>query len=170
MARDAYLKVLDPSEGSPELPPLQLADLGVKTAILGAAEVGQQNQQLTWIWSFGSSTKQDGKWMDDCEFPLIPKTLMLNAGIINRVHWLRAKAQFERWKEEQDSIHNEVLWVPTYFHANAELWKTQMKLAVDGRLPRHTAYASCQAYAWEGLSRSSQKSLLPVPSASLKYV
>ncbi|KAN0135311.1 hypothetical protein V8E53_006876, partial [Lactarius tabidus] len=105
MARDAYIKVFDPSRGFPELLPLQLADLSVKTVILGAVELGQRNQQCPWIWSFGTSTKKDGEWMDD----------------FNRVHWLRAKAQFERWKEEQDSIHNKALWVPAYFHANAEL-------------------------------------------------
>jgi hypothetical protein len=52
-------------------------------------------------------------------------------GTVNRVHWLRAKAQFERWKEEQDSIHNEAEWVPVYFHAKAKLWKDWMDLAVQ---------------------------------------
>jgi hypothetical protein len=42
--------------------------------------------------------------------------------IVNQVHWLQAKAQFERWKEEQYSIHNEAAWVPAYFHTKAELW------------------------------------------------
>jgi hypothetical protein len=67
MARDAYHKVLNPSGEFPELPLLQLADLHVNTAILRAAEVGQWNQQLPWIWSFGTSTKQDGTWTDGCE-------------------------------------------------------------------------------------------------------
>lgn len=76
MARDAYLKVCDPSGESPELPLLQLADLRIKTITLGAAEVGQRNKQLPWIWSFGTSTKQDGTWTDDCEFSPIPKDLI----------------------------------------------------------------------------------------------
>ncbi|KAF8263349.1 hypothetical protein EI94DRAFT_1807364 [Lactarius quietus] len=41
MARDAYEKIKDPSQTSPELPPLTPADLQVNTAILGAAQKGQ---------------------------------------------------------------------------------------------------------------------------------
>jgi hypothetical protein len=67
MARDAYLKVQDASGESPELPQLCLADLRVNTAILGAAKVGQRNKQLPWIWSFGTSVKKDGTWMDECK-------------------------------------------------------------------------------------------------------
>ena len=67
MAKDAYNEVLDPSGELQALPPLQASDLRVNTSILGAAEVGQQNQQLSWIWSFGTSTNQDGTWLNDCE-------------------------------------------------------------------------------------------------------
>jgi hypothetical protein len=66
MARDAYLRVQDPLGNSPELPALSITDLHVNTAILGAAQVGQRNKQLPWIWSFGTSVRQDGTWMDDC--------------------------------------------------------------------------------------------------------
>ncbi|KAH9011694.1 hypothetical protein EDB85DRAFT_1878307 [Lactarius pseudohatsudake] len=66
MARDAYLKVQDASGLFPELLPLRLTDLRVSTAILGAAQVGQRNTQLAWIWSFGTSERQDGTWMDEC--------------------------------------------------------------------------------------------------------
>jgi hypothetical protein len=67
MARDAYLKVQDPSRDSLELPCLQLTDLRVNTAILGAAQIGQRNTQLPWIWSFGTSDRKDGTWMDECK-------------------------------------------------------------------------------------------------------
>ncbi|KAF8261054.1 hypothetical protein EI94DRAFT_1608583 [Lactarius quietus] len=154
MARDAYNNIQDPSAKSKQLPPLQLTDLQVNTIILGVEKRGQRNQQLPWIWSFGISAKKDGTWMDD----------------FNRVHWLRAKAQFERWKEEQDSIHNEALWVPAYFHAKAEFWKALRKWAVQDRLPGHAAYASYQAHSWEELSQSSKKTLAPITLSSLKHV
>jgi hypothetical protein len=76
MARDAYLKVQDPSGSSPELPPLLLTDLRVNTAILGAAQVGQRNQQLPWIWSFGLSVKQDGTWMDECKWAALSEYMI----------------------------------------------------------------------------------------------
>ena len=49
MARDAYEKIKDISLTSPELPKLVPADLQVNTVILGAAQKGQQNKQLSWI-------------------------------------------------------------------------------------------------------------------------
>ncbi|KAH8999650.1 hypothetical protein EDB86DRAFT_3075718 [Lactarius hatsudake] len=153
VARDAYLKVQEASGSFPELPPLRLTDLRVSTAILGAAQVGQRNKQLPWIWSFGTSERQDGTWMDE----------------FNRVHWLRAKAQFERWKEEQHSIYNEAIWIPAYFHSKAECWKAWMDMAAQALLPGHEAYASRQAHAWEELSKSSIKALIPITSASLKH-
>jgi hypothetical protein len=70
MARDAYLNLQDTSGTSPELPPLLATDLRVNTVILGAAQVGQQNTQLPWIWSFGISDKEDGTWMDECKYLL----------------------------------------------------------------------------------------------------
>jgi hypothetical protein len=67
VARDAYLKVQGASGDLPELPLLRRTDLRVNTAILGAAEVGQRNKQLPWVWSFGTSIRQDGTWLDECE-------------------------------------------------------------------------------------------------------
>ncbi|KAH8995501.1 hypothetical protein EDB86DRAFT_2829415 [Lactarius hatsudake] len=96
MARDAYIKVQQASDGSLELPPLHATDLRVKTTILGAAEVGQRNTQLPWIWSFGTSNVEGGAWFEE----------------FSRVHWLHAKAQHERWKEEDKAIKNEAMWVP----------------------------------------------------------
>ena len=71
MARDAYYNIQDTSGSPPELPPLLTTDLRVNTAILGAAQVGQRNKQLSWIWSFGISNKQDGTWMDECKHLLL---------------------------------------------------------------------------------------------------
>jgi hypothetical protein len=66
MARDAYLKIRHAYEDGPELPQLRSEDLRVSTAILGAAQVGQRNTQLPWIWSFGTTVAEEGTWMDEC--------------------------------------------------------------------------------------------------------
>lgn len=86
---------------------------------------------------------------------------------VERVHWLRAKAQFERWLEEQDSIHNEAEWIPAYFHAKAETWRHLMALAAQGSLKGHEAYASYQMDAWEELSQSSANALSPITGSPL---
>jgi hypothetical protein len=71
MARDAYAKVQDPSSRSQELPALQLTDLHVHMLVLGSRQCGQCNEQLPWIWSFGTSNRKDETWMDDCELPFM---------------------------------------------------------------------------------------------------
>ncbi|KAI9430108.1 hypothetical protein H4582DRAFT_1824680 [Lactarius indigo] len=157
MAWDAYLKVQKESGDFPELPPLHPTDLCISTTILGAAQVGQRNKQLLWIWSFGVSERHDGTWM-------------VEYISVNRVHWLCAKAQFERWKEEQHSIHNEAIWILAYFHSKVEHWKTRMDMAAQVLLPGYEAYASCQAHAWEELSRSSVKALISITSSPLKHL
>ncbi|KAI9443671.1 hypothetical protein BJY52DRAFT_1102431, partial [Lactarius psammicola] len=80
---------------------------------------------------------------------------------VNRVHWLRAKAQFQRWMEEQASLHNEAEWVPAYFHAKAEQWKVLISKVAQRSQHGHKSYASQQMYLWEELSRSSEKALSP---------
>ncbi|KAH8978663.1 hypothetical protein EDB86DRAFT_2836597 [Lactarius hatsudake] len=86
--------------------------------------------------------------------------------IVSRVHWLRAKAQHERWKEEDKAIKNEAMWVPQYFHAKATCWKAWMDVARVAKLDGHNAYASYQAHAWEEMCRSSMKALVPITSSS----
>ena len=93
----------------------------------------------------------------------------LTSDIVNRVHWLRAKAQFERWVEEQDSIHNEAQWIPAFFHSKAMAWKAHMSYSSKGSLKGHEAYASYQMHTWEELSRSSAKSLSTITDTPLKH-
>ncbi|KAI9446976.1 hypothetical protein BJY52DRAFT_1127779, partial [Lactarius psammicola] len=50
---------------------------------------------------------------------------------VNRVHWLHAKAQFQRWMKEQASLYNKAVWVPVYFYAKAEQWKVLMSKAAQ---------------------------------------
>jgi hypothetical protein len=88
--------------------------------------------------------------------------------LVDRVHWLRAKAQFERWSEEQASIHNEAVWVPAYFHTRAEQWEARMNRSTQYLQHGHAAYASRQMYVWEELSRSAEKALSPITSTVLK--
>ncbi|KAH9020291.1 hypothetical protein EDB85DRAFT_2153145 [Lactarius pseudohatsudake] len=132
MAWDAYHKIQQVSVNIQDLPKLRAEDLLVATLVLGSEPVGQRNTQKSWIWGFGHTVEDDGTWMDDFE----------------RVHWLHARAQFEQWLEEQDSIHNEAEWVPAYFHAKAEMWKKLMIVAAtQGSLKGHQAYASYQMHA-----------------------
>ena len=89
---------------------------------------------------------------------------MLTCVTVERVHWLCAKAQFEHWLKEQDSIHNEAKWIPAYFHAKAETWRHLMIFAEQGSLKGHASY---QMHAWEELSQSSANALSPITQSPL---
>ena len=67
MAREAYLQIQEAYPVGPDLPQLHVADLRVGTAIIDAAEVGQRNHQLPWIWSFGTTVDEHGTWMNECK-------------------------------------------------------------------------------------------------------
>ena len=169
MARDAYLKIKLAYEDGQELRQLRSEDLRVHTTILGAEQVGQRNKQLPWIWGFGHTDDQDGTWMDECRcFCIHLDFTNADSLLVDRVHWLRAKAQFQRWMEEQASIHNEAKWVPTYFHAKAEQWKVIMSPSATKGDHGHEAYASQQMHSWEELCKSAKKALSPVTSTKLK--
>ena len=84
------------------------------------------------------------------------------------MHWLRAKAQFERWQEEHDSIHNEAVWIPAFFQAKVECWKNWMNITAEEKLPGSAAFASRQVHLWEEMWRSSKKALIPITSVTSK--
>ena len=68
MAREAYLQIREAYPVGPDLPQLHVSDLHVGTAIINAAEVGQRNCQLPWIWSFGRTGDEHGTWMHECNY------------------------------------------------------------------------------------------------------
>ncbi|KAI9443894.1 hypothetical protein H4582DRAFT_2071441 [Lactarius indigo] len=136
MAWDAYRKLRKAAPIPQDLLKLHSKDLHVATLVLGSQQVGQRNTQQSWIWGFGNTTEDDGTWMDDFE----------------RVHWLHARAQFERWSEEQDSIHNEAKWIPAYFHSKAETWKKLMIIAAQAGVGWTINYGRISAVGWRRLS------------------
>ncbi|KAF8257631.1 hypothetical protein EI94DRAFT_1817279 [Lactarius quietus] len=151
MACDAFWNIRLAHPDALELPMLTPQDLHVATLVLGSDKPGQRNTQQSWIWSFES--EDEGTWMDDFE----------------RVHWLRAKSQFEHWLEEKQSIHDEAQWVPAYFHAKAEAWKKLMVFTVKGSLKGHAAYASYQMHMWEQLAQRSAKALSQITLSPVKH-
>lgn len=108
-------------------------------------------------------------WMTVSDCILWVSYLILTYVSVERVHWLRAKAQFERWLEEQDSIHNEAQWIPAYFHSKADMWRKLMLIATQGSLKGHEAYASYQVHAWEEMSQSSAHALYPITKSQSKH-
>ncbi|KAI0258535.1 hypothetical protein BC834DRAFT_835372, partial [Gloeopeniophorella convolvens] len=97
--REAVKRLHGPEASIDDLPLLSHEHLGVRNLLLSAEPQGQRNTQLSWVWSFGQRNVPEGTWIDD----------------FNHVYWLRAKAQFDRWKEEEQNLRHEAEWVPRFF-------------------------------------------------------
>jgi hypothetical protein len=65
------------------------------------------------------------------------------------VHWLKAKARFNRWDEEFMLIPNEMDWTVRYFQHQAEKWGERADSAKEKSLRGHSAYALKQKWIWE---------------------
>ena len=172
MARDTFRTLRKGLQNMPELPKLKAQDLHIATHILGSAQSGQRNKQPSWIWSLDRPLQMMGLgWMVVSDHTyLIANSYahILIFDTVERVHWLRAKAQFERWLEEQKSIHNEAHWIPAYFQARSQMWKRLVVTAAKESLKGHEAYASAQEQAWDELSKSSKAALSLITDASLR--
>jgi hypothetical protein len=70
--------------------------------------------------------------------------------VVQRVHWLRARAQKNRWQEELILVGYEMEWTTRYFLHRAGNWKAML---VQEDLPvGPKAYAARQAAQWEDLA------------------
>ncbi|KAF8809995.1 hypothetical protein BYT27DRAFT_7092678, partial [Phlegmacium glaucopus] len=75
---------------------------------------------------------------------------------VYRVHWLRARAQLHRWKEEVALTRNEMHWAINYF----TFWKRQWLAwqSSQGNLTHgHQAYAERQKAMWEEMGQHASR-------------
>lgn len=77
---------------------------------------------------------------------------------VYRVHWLRAYARHERWKEEMDIVRNEMTWTVNSFRHNALLWARHAETSFAKKLPGHRYYASRQWAFWENIADNALQS------------
>jgi hypothetical protein len=68
-----------------------------------------------------------------------------------RLHWLRARAQYNRWAEEVLLTQHEMEWTTRYFMHMANKWKLISALHPDRK--GHAAFAAQQIGTWEELGR-----------------
>ena len=86
---------------------------------------------------------------------LLPAFNIFFNGVVQRVHWLRARAQKNRWQEELTLVGYEMQWTTRYFLYRARKWQVQLE---DNDLqagPR--AYAARQAAQWGGLVSDAER-------------
>ena len=75
---------------------------------------------------------------------------------VYRVHWLRARAQLNRWQEEVTLTRNEMHWVINYFTFRQSQWLSWQSLYPD-MTPGHHAYAERQKAMWVEIGEQARR-------------
>jgi len=85
---------------------------------------------------------------------LFPIFIDLN-NVVQRVHWLRARAQKNRWQEELTLVGYEMEWTTRYFLYRAGKWQTQF--GKENQQAGTKAYAARQAAQWGDLASDADR-------------
>lgn len=67
---------------------------------------------------------------------------------------MKAKARYERWKEELDLVRNEMYWTMLWFEYQKKVWEEQVDNVEE---PGHKAYAAKQMDIWQRFQNSAEK-------------
>ena len=96
----------------------------------------------------------DNQLMGECEIFLRLDMLFRTdvTGTVYRVHWLKAKAINDRWREELTRVQYEMKWVRSYFEYQARIWERHAESSEQERKAGHKCYALRQRAMWENLS------------------
>ncbi|KAF8169238.1 hypothetical protein BJ912DRAFT_862222 [Pholiota molesta] len=114
---------------------LTKADTKCSTAVLTPNMPGSTTVKLSWIWH--SVTQH---------------TSVLTSVAVRRVHWLRARAQHERWREERTLVRYEMEWTVRYFLFKSKGWLEAAENRRRSPTLGATAYAHRQSASWRQLA------------------
>ncbi|KAF8961009.1 hypothetical protein BDZ97DRAFT_1665083 [Flammula alnicola] len=124
---------------------LKKEDIKASTAVLRPNTPGSTTLQLSWIWHSSVSYPQHYQ-------QFLPETFS-----VKRVHWLRARAQTQRWREECILVRYEMQWTVRYFMHKSRTW--QLAFTSDRPLTAGAAaYADRKVVMWRQLALISDKS------------
>ncbi|KAF9545280.1 hypothetical protein CPC08DRAFT_649410 [Agrocybe pediades] len=115
-------------------PPLKDSDLQASQSIADPNAPGLRYHRLAWIWT----------WTP-------PISEFQQSLAIYRVHWLRARAENNRWKEELELTCYEMQWTTRFYMYMAELWAKRRNHCQEkaGFKP----YAEQQIGLWNDMGR-----------------
>jgi hypothetical protein len=149
------------------LRPLSPNDVRASTAIINPNEPGSTRLRLSWIWQTAGGPRfglaeNAGAGADDsastreCKFSISRNIYLLIYSIVQRVHWLRARAQFLRWQEEVTLINYEMQWTVRFFIHKSRSWAEIVDRANSPKAGG-LAYARRKHAMWEGLARKADR-------------
>jgi hypothetical protein len=84
------------------------------------------------------------------------------------VHWLRARAQKNRWSEELTLVKYEMEWTTRFFLKRAADWRERAGLPTP--LPGPRAYAARQASQWSQMASEAERVFAAVYPGYIRLV
>lgn len=78
--------------------------------------------------------------------------LILIGVSVKRVHWLRGRAQRDRWREECTIVRYEMQWTVRYFLYKQRFWQSATSADGSPLLSGPAAYANRKAAMWHHLA------------------
>jgi hypothetical protein len=75
--------------------------------------------------------------------------------VVNRVHWLRARAQRQRWQEELILVGHEMKWTVMYFRFQSRVWNERRDVAEEMGDMGAAAYAARKEAMWREMALNS---------------
>lgn len=150
-------------------------DVTASTAVLKPNLPGASSLRLSWIWKSVNrrfvadaddthNSTTDPATVLECLCNSIQQSRTLISpfflNTVKRVHWLRARAQYQRWREECILVGYEMQWTVRYFLNKSSLWKPSALPDADPEFatPGAAAYANRQATMWHRLALIADKS------------
>ncbi len=91
-------------------------------------------------------------------FPLV----QLIVCIVDRLSWLKARAQYYRWTEELSILSGEMEWIVRYFHYEYSRWDKLLQGAQSMGETGHAAFAAKQRAMWREFGTKAQVAFLDV--------
>jgi len=82
-----------------------------------------------------------------------------NSCVVYRVHWLKGRAQKQRWEEELQITKNEMEWVTRFFFFKGREWNRWLE-SCQSPSASHIAYAKRQMDMWDELGRQAYAEFL----------
>ena len=67
-------------------------------------------------------------------------SIHLNCHLFYRVNWLKAKAHYDRWKEELEIVKHKMKWTILWFEHQLKVWMDRLNKSMEDK-PGHIAYA-----------------------------
>ncbi|KAG6372375.1 hypothetical protein JVT61DRAFT_7825 [Boletus reticuloceps] len=136
-AREALIQLQASQDILQSFQPIKCEELRVAKDITEENHFGQSSDILPWFRHIGN--KISAPWNDE----------------FDRIRWLKARARYERWREELEMVKHEMFWTTLWFKHHQQQWERRRKEAKNSG---HMAYAVKQKAVWEKFREKAEES------------